>query len=328
MKKIAIEEHFHNDVFLEYDEKTFAGSTFPNLNNSAREKDVLGPIWQAPVQDHRLPVMDKYDIEMQIISPNTQAVQSTKDPIKALEMAHHINDLAMELVQKAPTRLRAFALLPMQNPQGAVEELRLRVKEQGFVGAFVHGHTNFSYYDEIQYNPVWEALQELDVPLYMHVTNPEPDQIRMYEGYEELLGNTWNWGYVATTHALRIIFGGVFERFPGAKLILGHMGETLPYMLGRLDEGYECRRVWEKGRISSPPSTYMKKNLYVAASGGYNPEAMRCAIDALGMDKVMFATDYPHYATDRAVAQIESSKLSQAEMEAVCDKNAQRIFRI
>lgn len=327
MKKIALEEHFKYEIFEQYDEEAMEGNKFPALTDPARRK-MLNQRFYKPVSTHRLPDMDAHNVAIHIISPDTRFVQSTLDAKKAVEVARIVNDKAYEFVNQAPERFRAFAILPMQDPEAAVEELRFRIKEQGFVGAFVHGHTHFSYYDEEKYDPIWSALEELDVPLYIHPSNPEADQIRIYDGYDELLGNTWNWGYVVATHVLRIVFGGVFERHPKAKLMIGHMGETLPYVLGRLDEGYQGRKIWEKGRISNPPSFYIKRNVYLTTSGGYRPESMHCAIESMGAEHVLFAIDYPHFPTDEAVKQIENCGLSQEEMELVYYKNAERLLKL
>lgn len=327
MRKIALEEHFSNKLFEQFDQEAFRDRGFPVLTDPKR-KEYLDHGFFAPVEEYRIPKMEENKVELQILSPDTQAVQYLTDPKRAVSMAKTINDLAREMVCQNPRHFRAFAVLPMQDPKAAAKELAFRVKEQGFVGGFVHGHTHFSYYDEEKYDPVWDKLEELDVPFYMHPSNPEADQIRMYEGYEELLGNTWNWGCVTATHILRMVFGGVFERHPRLKVVIGHMGEMLPYMLGRLDEGYEGRRIWEKGRISNPPSFYLKRNLYITTSGGYQPETMRCAVEALGADHMMFASDYPHFPMDQAARQVENSGLDQKELEQICYENALQLLKL
>lgn len=330
MRKIALEEHYENKIFEQYDKEALAGNPFPNTADPTRMK-YLQELFDAPITEHRIPIMDKYDIAIQILSPNTQAVQYISDAKRAVELAGRINDISRELTAQAPGRFLAYALLPMQDPRAAAKEMEKRVKEQGFVGAFVHGQTGlgeFPYYDDDSYEVVWSMLEELDVPLYIHPRSPEADQIKALEGCDELLGNTWHWGYVTATLVLRMVFGGVFEKHPGLKVIIGHMGETIPYCLKRLDEGYECRRLWERGRITNPPSYYLKRNLYITASGGYRPETMKCAIEALGADKILFGTDYPHFPTETAVEQLEACRLSQGELEAICYKNAERLFQL
>ncbi len=330
MKKIGVEEHFENEVFRKFDEEVRDISTFPVAADLKRQK-YLKDILDMPVTEHRLSTMDKYDISMQILSPNTPAVQYLQDSSRAVDMAARINDLTEVFVSQAPDRFRGFALLPTQNPQLAAQELERCVNQKKFVGAFIHGQTglgDYPYYDDRCYDVLWEKMVDLDIPVYIHPRNPEPDQIRAFAGCEELLCNTWHWGFVTGTLVLRMVFNGVFERFPNLKVIIGHMGETIPYCLKRIDEGYECRRLWEQGKLSKLPSYYLKKNLYISTSGGYSPETMACAIKALGPDKILFGTDYPHFPTELAVDQLEQCQLNKDELEAVCYKNAERLFKL
>lgn len=330
MKKIAVEEHFENQLFRQFDEEVKDISTFPVAADEQRQA-YLKNILDMPVKDHRISTMDKFDISVQIVSPNTPAVQYLHDSERAVEMAARVNDMTEAFVDQAPDRFRGFALLPLQNPQMAARELERCINEKKFVGAFIHGQTglgDYPYYDDRCYDVFWEKVVDLDVPVYIHPRNSETDQIKAFLGCEELLCNTWQWGFVTGTLVLRMVFNGVFERFPDLKVIMGHMGETIPYCLKRLDEGYECRRLWESGKISNLPSYYLKRNIYISTSGGYRPETMACAIDALGMDKILFGTDYPHFPTEMSVDQLEQCRLNKEELEAICYKNAERIFKL
>lgn len=330
MRKIAVEEHIENEFFRQFDSEAMKGISFPSTADETRNQ-YLKTLFDTPINEHRLPAMKQAGIDIQIVSPNTQAVQFFKDPERAVETAIKVNDMTEEFVSQAPQHFRGMALLPMQNPQAAAEELKRCVIEKHFVGGFVQGQTgvgDYPYYDDPCYDPLWETMEALDVPLYIHPRNPEPDQLRAFDGCPALLGNTWDWGFVTGTLVLRMVFNGVFERHPELKIIIGHMGETIPYCLKRLDEGYECRRLWEQGIITRPPSEYLKKNLYIATSGGYRPETMACAIDALGIDKILFGTDYPHFPTTQAVEQLEACRFTKAELEAVCYKNAERLFKL
>lgn len=330
MRKIAVEEHYENDIFRQLDKEALTGNPFPVTADEQRAK-YLKDLFDAPVTEHRIPSMDRFDIAVQIVSPNTQAVQYIQDADRAVEMAVKVNDMTEDFVNQAPDRFRGFALLPMQDPKRAVMEVERCVCEKKFVGAFIHGQTgngDYPYYDDRCYDVLWKTLEDLDIPLYIHPRSPEPDQIKAFDGCGELLGNTWHWGYVTGTIILRMVFNGVFERFPNLKVVIGHMGETIPYCLNRLDEGYQCRRLWEQGKISNPPSYYLKRNLYIATSGGYRPETMDCAIQALGIDKILFGTDYPHFPTESAMEQLEQCRLNKTELEAICYKNAERLFKL
>ena len=330
MKKIAIEEHVENETFRLFDREATDENTFPATADEKRAQ-YLKNLFDMPVDEHRLPTMERFNIDIQIVSPNTHAVQYLHDAGRAVEMAAQVNDMMEDFVNQSPTHFRAMALLPMQKPEAAEKELRRCVEEKHFVGAFVQGQTGvgeYPYYDDPAYDVLWETMEALDVPLYIHPRNPEADQVRAFKGCSALLGNTWNWSFVIGTILLRMVFNGVFERHPNLKIILGHMGETIPYCLKRLDEGYECRRLWEQGIITRPPSEYLKKNLYIATSGGYRPETMACAIEALGIDKILFGTDYPHFPTETAIRQLEACRFNKAELESICYKNAERLFKL
>lgn len=330
MRKIAVEEHIENPAFRQFDTEAMQNVPFPATADAVRAK-YLENLFDAPIAEHRIPTMDKYNIGIQLISPNAQAVQYEHDKEKAVDFAVKINDMTQEFINQAPDRLKGMAVLPMQNPEAAAHELERCVKEKGFVSAFIHGQTGlgeYPYYDDPVYDVVWAKMTELDVPIYIHPRSPEADQVRAFDGCDELLGNTWDWGFVTGTLVLRMVFNGVFERFPELKVVIGHMGETIPYCLRRLDEGYECRRLWERRKICNPPSYYLKRNLYVATSGGYRPETMACAIEALGIDKILFGTDYPHFPTETAVRQLEECRLTKDELEQICYKNAERLFKI
>ncbi len=152
----------------------------------------------------------------------------------------------------------------------------------------INGHTDGHYLDEAQFDPFWAKAEELQVPVYLHPADP-PQQYASYGPYRELTRATWGWGVETATHALRLVFGGVFDRFPQALLILGHLGETLPYLLWRFDSRAKLYNV----KLRQPPSQYIKNNIAVTLSGMYSPEPLACAISALGVSRVMFSADYP-----------------------------------
>lgn len=328
MRKIAVEEHYETTMFDHYLPDITARLNFPNLFNPEHFKERLAGIIHAPPEQDRLPVMDRNGIAIQVLSSGTWVVQNLPDPAEAVKVSRQINDLLHELISQYPDRFRGFAMLPMQDVDAAVTELRRCVTELGFVGVMLNGPTNFTYYDDPRFDPFWAALQELDVPMCIHPANPPADQISIYDGYPELLGNTWNWGYHTATHVLRIMFGGVFDRFPGVQMIVCHMGEGLPYLLGRMDEGYDARKVKALGRMAHHPSYYFRHNLYINTSGGFRPEAMACAISALGCDRILFANDYPHFPTATSVAQVEACALTHEQREMIYFKNAERLFRV
>ena len=168
------------------------------------------------------------------------------------------------------------------------EELERCVTQLGFKGAMINGHTRGLYLDDPSVYPLWERAEALGVPIYIHPTDPViPAPV--LNGTHGIRRATWEWGFETGSHALRLVFGGTFDRFPKAKLVLGHLGETLPYLLWRFDSRAKLYGV----QLKRQPSDYIKDNIWVTMSGMYSAEPMNCAIAALGRDRVMFSADYP-----------------------------------
>jgi len=325
IKKIGLEEHWGNrelgEIMTSWNERT----KFPS------DSDPSGGLYESiaklsDFEKYRLPGMDKHGISIQVLATGSPGIQGVQDTAKAIDLAKRVNDEQAEIVGRYPGRFAAFAALPTQDPKAAVKELERTVTQYGFKGTMIQGHFNESYLDEKEYWPLWECLEAHGVPLYLHVTNPPVDQIRIYKEYPELLGSTWNWGVEAATHALRMVCSGLFDAFPKATLILGHMGETLPYVLSRLDEGYGSTMARKRRKIKKMPSDYIKENIMVTTSGWYLPATLRCAIDALGADRVLYSTDYPFRSFEEQIQLVENTPLSDEEKEKVYHVNAERLL--
>ena len=183
----------------------------------------------------RIRLMDEHGIEMMLLSLNAPAVQAIPDPKKANEIARKANDYLAEQVAKRPDRFQALAALPMQDPDMAARELERCVKEMGFIGALVNGFSQVGdpntivYYDMKQYWPFWATMEKLDVPFYLHPRNPLPQHAKIYEGHSWLMGPSWAFGQETAVHALRLMGSGLFDAYPKLNIILGHMGEGLPF---------------------------------------------------------------------------------------------------
>lgn len=323
-KKIAIEEHWTNPALMKIRQEYDARIKSP----LKMTKEFLINFGKKGVdfENMRIPTMDKYDIAIQIISTGSPGVQGTTDKNRAISLAKEINNLQAEIISKYPTRFAGFAALPLQDPKAALEEFERAVTKLGFKGAMVQGHCNGEYLDQQKFWNLWELAEALEVPIYLHVTDPLSDQIRIYEGYPEMLGASWGWVVETATHALRIIYSGLFDTFPKATLILGHLGETLPYQLLRFDEGYE--QAIKTRKLKKPISSYIKENILVTTSGWFKPSSLRCAIDVMGADRVLFATDYPFVDTGLAVKMIEDTPLSDQEKVNIYYLNAKRVFKL
>lgn len=321
MKKIALEEHFTALEFIPY--------TMPYYKFFGEDaiKHILAKL--SDFDEQRLEGMNKAGIDIAVISLTSPGVQAESDPEVAVNLARRANDILAEKISKHPTRFRGFAHLPLQDPSAAALELRRCVRDYGFVGTLINGQTGGHYLDEQRYAPLWEAVQELDVPLYLHPGDPFQTPHNLI-GYESINNAIWGWTVETATHALRMIFGGVFDRFPGAKLILGHMGETLPYLLWRFDSQTSLRQklVKESKTLKKLPSEYVKENVVITTSGVFSDGPLLCALDALGENSILFSVDYPYESMDAAVKFINEAPVSESVREKICYKNAERILKI
>ena len=324
MVKIAIEEHWGTPEIAkikdQWCERTGL-SWSVNLGEMPSVKQRIGDF-----EKYRIPIMDEAGITMQVLSTGSPGIQGIEDAKKAISLAKKVNDLQAEIIQKYPGRFAGFACLPTQDPKEAADELERAVKELNFKGAMIQGHTNFEYLDEQKFWILWERAEALDVPIYLHINDPSREARKIYEGHPELMGPIWSWGVEAATHALRIIGAGVFDRFPKAILILGHLGESLPYLLGRLDEGYVM--AFKTKKLKKLFSEYIKENIIITTSGKYRPEALVCAASAMGVDRVLFAVDYPYVDPKESVELVEKTHLSNEDKEKIYHLNAERWLKL
>jgi 2,3-dihydroxybenzoate decarboxylase len=319
MRTIGLEEHFVTPALAGYGAGT-AGIAQPHVwaEASRRLLDLTG---------ERLAEMDDAGLDVQVLSLNSPGIQAEPDPQTAVARAAAVNDLLAATITAHPDRFAGFAALPLQDPQAAAKELERAVTQLGMRGALVNAHTQGRYLDDPALRVVWEYAEGLDVPLYLHPANGV-DSAHVLSGHPELIGPMWSWGTDTASHALRLVFGGVFDDFPEAKLLLGHMGEGLPYVLWRLDSrwAFHDHRGIELARGN--PSAYLRHNLYVTTSGVCSAEPLRCALSALGADRVLFGTDYPFEDMATATGFLASAPISESERQAVAHGNAERLLRL
>ncbi len=321
MKKIVLEEHFISPEFVPY--------TMPYYKFFGQDaiQHILGKL--SDLDSQRLEAMDKAGIDIAVISLTSPGVQSEPNKEVAVNLAHKANEILAEKIEKNPTRFRGFAHLPLQDPAAAVKEFERCIRDYRFVGALINGQTGGHYLDEEQYYPLWEKAQELDAPIYIHPGESFQTSHNLI-GYEFINNAIWGWTVETATHALRLIFGGVFDRFPKAKLILGHMGETLPYLAWRFDSQTSLRQklVKENKLMKKLPSQYLKENIFITTSGVFANGPLLCAIDAIGENNIMFSVDYPYESMDVATKFIEEAPISGPTREKICFGNAKRILKI
>lgn len=321
MKLIALEEAFW------YDKLSTDGSPMTHIP----VKPALAADWRRRLVDFtelRLSDMDEHGIDTQVLSLTAPGVQMQPDPAVAIADARLANDFLATVVNERPDRFQGLAAIPLQDPHQAAAELRRAVVELGLRGALVNDHTLGHYLDEPRFAPFWAELQDLGVPLYLH-PNPVPsDEWLVTRGYPGLEHATWSWNHRTGGHALRLIFGGVFDQFPGARIILGHMGEFLPAQLYRIDVRYRDLDPDRQQTLKKLPSEYFGSNISITTSGVFSHTALLDAIQVVGVDNVLFAIDYPYEPTRDAAEFIRTAPLSPSDKERVAHGNAERVLRL
>jgi 2,3-dihydroxybenzoate decarboxylase len=318
--KIAVEEHFVTPEL----EHTIFGSIGWDPDEWRTMADLL-----QETDERRLAEMDRFGIEVSVLSLAAPCIQDVVDRGRAVAAAGAANDALADVVAAHPDRYAAFAALPMQDPEAAADELERAVRTLGFKGALVNGYSSVgdlataAYYDEPQYEVVWDRLAALGVPLYLHPRNPLPDQRRMYEGREELLGPTWAFTVETATHSLRLITSGLFDRHPELTVIIGHMGELLPFALDRTRQ--RLSRI-PSVHLERPATEYLRHNFFLTTSGNFHSQSLTGAILQVGSDRLLFAVDYPFEETEEAVTWFDHVAISELDRQKIGRENAKGLL--
>jgi len=324
--KVALEEHFSTELNNQYwDAKGEEGR-----NGKAYAQDV-----ERRLLDPALCVaeMDRAGIEFCILSLTSPGVQSVIDGGKAIELARAANDYAGGIVEKFPGRLSAFAAIPLQNPKAAIDELHRTVGKPGFVGVLINGYTNVGpdedvrYLDEADLEEFWAEAAKLEAPIYLHPREPLPSQTRSIRGFPELGGSAWAFAYEASTHAVRLMLSGVFDRHPKLQVILGHLGEGLPFMLPRMQYRLDEQREGTNGSTAKRrPSYYFANNFHITTSGHFHTKPLLEAIDQIGAGRVLFSIDYPYEQMDVGGRWFDDMRLDEDLKLRIGRENASNLF--
>ena len=275
----------------------------------------------------RLADMDQAGVDVQILSVTIPGVQMF-EPAAASALAIATNDHLAAAVSRHPRRFAGLACFAPQDPVRAVAEMERAVKTLGLSGFIVNSHTGNLYLDDPRFAPVLEAAQALDRPIYLHPRSPSNGMAAPFRDYS-MGGSIWGFGVEAGTHAVRMILGGVFDRYPGLRIVLGHMGEALPFWMWRLDHMAERRaRDGRMKPLSLAPSAYFRRNFAVTTSGFESSDVLDLVIKAAGIENVMWAVDYPYESSSDAVAFIEGAGLSIDQRASIFHRNAERLFHL
>jgi predicted TIM-barrel fold metal-dependent hydrolase len=319
--KIALEEHFAIPETLDDSRGYFPDRVWQEVKSRVMD-----------IQDRRLREMDGQGIEMMLLSLNAPAVQGISDRARACEIARKANDYLAEQVRKRPDRFQGLAALAMQDPDDAARELERCVKEFGFRGALINGFSQVgdgvAYYDMPQYRSFWAVVERLGVPFYLHPRNPLPRDAKIYDGHPWLLGPIWAFGHETAVHALRLMGSGLFDAYPNVQIILGHMGENLPFALWRVDNA----NAWIENRHNYPAKKrmrdYFRDNFYVTTSGNFHTPALYNAMLEMGAERIMFSTDWPFENIDHAARWFDACPISENDRMKIGRTNARRLFKL
>jgi predicted TIM-barrel fold metal-dependent hydrolase len=318
--KVTLEDHFAVEETLG-DSQPFGAHVWPELRHRLLD-----------FQDQRLRLMDASGVEIMVVSLNAPAIQAIPDAREAAEAARRANDVLAAEVAKRPDRFVGIAALAMQDPESATRELERCVTQLGFKGALVNGFSQAAapdtavYYDLPQYRPFWSAVERLGVPFYLHPRNPLPGAIPGYEGHPWLIGPTWGFAAETAVHALRLIGSGLFDAHPRLQIILGHLGEGLPYYLWRIDNRNNWMKAPHKYAARKRVADYVRANFHLTTSGHYSTPALMNAIAELGVDRVMFSVDYPFEDISDAASWFDNAPLSDDDRRKIGRTNALRLF--
>jgi uncharacterized protein len=331
MRTIALEEHYATPAFMDgpgrqIKEEAEAARSHPQVAAGlARLIDQLCDIGEGRTAD-----LDAAGVDVQVLSLTAPGVEQL-DPAEAVAFARDTNDTLAEAVRRHPDRLAGFAALPTADPDAAADELERTVGAHGFKGALINGHSRGRYLDDKFFWPILACAETLQVPLYLHPTPPPPSVTEpLYAGnYASgvagaLATAAWGWHIDTAIHVLRLILSGAFDRYPSLQLVIGHLGETLPFMLPRLDRALPT----ELTHLDRPVSAYLRENLHYTFSGFNWTPAFLDLLLQVGPDWIMFSTDYPYGSMAEARAFLEQFPASPTDKERIAHGNAERLLRL
>lgn len=327
MKKIALEEAFSVEGI---DQLTPA---LRSLREFSQNRDKL-----VDLAGERLRAMDEGDVELSVLSATSPGLQGIVDADLEAGLARQWNDYLAEAVSRNPGRLRGFAALPMRDPQAAAGELTRAVHDLGLVGALINGYDNSGenepvYFDAPRYLDFWRTAAALDVPVYVHPRTADSRRVTTYDGYPELRGAAWGFHVETAEHVLRMILAGVFDAVPDLTILLGHMGELLPFWAWRIDhrilrEGWDAWAA-ENGRPRRRTVTeYLRTNVYITTSGIFDTPSLNHALDVVGPERILYSVDYPYESTTEANDWFESLGIDQAHKNLIGYENAKRVLKL
>src|SRR5215468_5408551 len=325
--KVTLEDHFATEATLG-DSQPFGTHVWGELRYRLLD-----------FQEQRLRLMDESGVEIMIASLNAPAIQAIGDPKRATELARQANDVLAAEVAKRPDRFVGVAALAMQDPDGAIAELERSIKTLGFKGALVNGYSQLQtldkqasdkpiHYDLPQYRSFWQTVERLDVPFYLHPRPPMPGVAPLYDGHPWLYGPTWSFAAETSLHAMRLIGSGLFDACPRLKIVLGHLGEGLPFYIWRIDNRNNWMKAPHEHAARKPVADYFRANFHLTTSGHFSTPALIDAVAEVGAERVMFSVDYPFEDFSDAADWFDHAQISESDRRKIGRTNAMKLFKL
>lgn len=312
---IAVEEHYWDTELVSH----YVGV------ESTRSPDLLRRLHD--LGELRLKEMDEAGVDVQVLSHGAPSAQKLSGDA-AVALTQRVNDRLHQAIRAHPARFAGFAALPTSDPLAAADELERTVAKLGFKGAMIHGLANGVFLDDRRFWPIFERAQALDVPIYLHPAVPHPAVMEVYyqdyvKDFPQVIRAAWGYTVETATIALRLVLSGLFDAYPRLNIILGHLGETLPYVMWRVD--HELAR---PGHKQMSFRNIFCNNFYVTTSGVFSDPALLCCVMQMGVDRILFAIDWPFATNPQGVRWMETAPLCEGDKAKILSGNARRLLRL
>jgi 2,3-dihydroxybenzoate decarboxylase len=316
MKVVALEEHYWDAE---------VASHFKDRGPEMRNPQMLERLHDLGAK--RLKEMDDAGIDLQVLSHGAPATQRIDGEL-AISVSRNANDRLHKAVREHPGRFEAFAVLPTNEPAAAADELERAVTKLGFKGAMLHGLSNGLFLDDKKFWPIYERAQKLDVPIYIHPAVPHPAVVEAYykdylKEFPGLLTAAWGFTVEAATQGIRMVISGVFDKYPGLKMILGHLGESLPFSLWRIDMALQ-----RPGNAPTPFRDTFRNHFWITTSGNFSTPALLCCVMEMGVDRILFSVDYPFVPNPPGVKWMDTVPLGPEDRAKILHGNAVKLLKL
>jgi predicted TIM-barrel fold metal-dependent hydrolase len=324
LRTITLEEHFASPGWFAGPGRGFIERL---RNTGTRGARILEQLQD--VGDTRIAEMDAAGIDVQVLSLNSPGIEQA-DVTEQVAIARESNDFLADVVKKNPKRFAGFAALPVAAPEQAADELDRRVRQQGFKGTLINGHSRGRYLDDKFFWPILERAEALNVPIYLHPTVPaKPVADVLYGGFSPAVSGMfaaagWGWHIETGVHLIRMILGGVFDRYPKLQVVIGHLGEGVPFMLPRLNRNLPM----EMTKLARPLAAYLRENVYYTFAGFNFPATFLDLLLEVGVERIMFSVDHPYGSMVEARSFLDQIPVTAADRERIAHGNAERLFNL